>query len=122
MAVCWKCGTTTAEKWRFCSARKEYVCLNCECACENFSRKLLPNGCNCHLTYSPKNYYRALCETKEFERFYKWWEKHSVEQLKARFKLLKERYVNDEQPKQRGIIRAELAALKELLDERREPA
>lgn len=122
MATCCKCGTTTAEKWRFCSARKEYVCIDCERVCENYSRKLLPNGCNCHLTYSPKNYYKVLCGTKEFEHFYKCWKKHSTVQLRERFELLKERYKNDDFPKNRHIIRAELAAIKQILDERRETA
>lgn len=122
MAECWKCGTTTAEKWRFCSARKEYVCINCERACENYSQKLLPNGCNCHITYSPKNYYKTLCTSEEFHKHYERYKPHATEQLRARFKLLKERYINDEFPKKRGAIRAELAAIKELLDERREPA
>lgn len=122
MAVCWNCGTVTSDTWRFCSVRKEYVCINCERACEHYSRKLLPNGSNCRMTYSPKNYYKKLCETEEFHTNYERYKSHSTEQLKARFHILKERYKNDEFPKQRGTIRAELAALKELLEERREPA
>lgn len=122
MAECFACGTFTADTWRFCSARGEFVCINCERACPNYSKKLLPNGTNCHLTYSPQNYYKTLSESEEFHKHYERYKPHSTEQLRSRFKLLKERYTNDEIPKQRGNIRAELAAIKEILDERRTPA
>lgn len=121
MAVCCKCGTTTADTWRICRERGEYeyVCIQCERNCEHYSGKLLPNGCNCRLTYSPKNYYKTLCNSEEFHKNYEIYKTYSTEQLRERFKLLKERYQNDEFPKQRGAIRAELAAIKEILDSRK---
>ena len=118
MARCFNCGTTEAETWRFCSSRKEFVCLACEKICANYSRQVLPNGCNCHLTYIPEDYYKYLCSMDKFKEYREKYKEFNILQLRGRFKSLKESFLASSDTAARANMRAELAALKDLIDER----
>lgn len=118
MAKCFQCGTETAETWRFCSKRREFVCINCERACPHYSRNLLPNSCNCRLTYVPENYYKYLCSTEEYKSYREKYMSFNIVQLRGRFGSLKESYRIVEDASTRSTMRAELAALKDLIQER----
>ena len=118
MAKCFSCGTTEAETWRFCSSRKEFVCLACEKICANYSRQVLPNGCNCRLTYIPEDYYKYLCNTDKYKEYYRRYESFNNLQLRGLFKSVKESYAESNDVEARVDMRAKLAALKALIDER----
>jgi len=117
--ACFRCGTTEADTYRFCSARKSFVCINCERACEHFSSKLLSNGTNCKLTLPPKHSYRFLTLTKDVEKAKEQYTGKTDEELKTGFKLLEERYRHVDKPEVRATIRARLAAIEERLEDRR---
>ena len=116
--ACFRCGTTTADTYRFCSTRKRFVCINCELACEHYSRKLLSNGTNCKLTLPPKRSYRYLTLTEDVEKAKAKYTDKTEEELRSAFKLLEERYRQLDEPPARAAIRARLAAIEELLEDR----
>ena len=118
MARCFNCGTTEAETYRFCSSRKEFVCLACEKICANYSRSMLPNGCNCRLTYIPKDYYKYLCSTDKYKEYKEKYQNFNNLQLRGRFQSVKESFKASGDAVTRANMRAELAALKDLIDER----
>lgn len=116
MAKCFRCGTETAVAWRFCSKRREFVCITCEKACPEYSGKLLPNGTNCKLTYIPDDFYRYLHNTKEYEKFVEKYAGFNLEQLRGRFLSVKESYKRSDNGSTKHLMRAELTALKDLIE------
>lgn len=63
-ATCWRCGTHEAETWRFCSIKKEFVCLNCERSCPSHSRAMLPDGTHCRSIYFKNSVAARLMERR----------------------------------------------------------
>lgn len=122
MAKCFRCGTETAETWRYCSSRKEFVCITCERACPEYSRKLLPNGTNCRMTYIPEDFYRYLHSTEEYEKFVEKYAGFNLEQLRGRFLSVKESYKGSDNGSAKHLMRAELTALKDLIEKAKKEA
>lgn len=118
---CAICGTTEADTYRFCSGRKAFVCLRCEQACQHYSRKLLSNGTNCRCTLAcpPQSRYRYLTMSDEVEKAKEKYKDKTKEELENGFKLLEERYKKTDEPSVRTTIRTRLAAIEELLKERK---
>lgn len=114
---CAICGTTEADTYRFCSARREFVCITCERACEHFSNKLLANGTNCKLTLPPKNSYKFLTLEADVNNARERYIGKTADELRAGFKLLEERYKKSHDATVRATIRARLAAIEEILEE-----
>lgn len=118
--ACFRCGTTIAETYRFCSSRRAFVCINCERMCEHYSRKLLPNGCNCQLTYMHpfKKYVSFLANPSEIESAKEKYAEYSLSMLEAKYNSLYEIHNKTDNPETRSKLRVELAALSELSEQR----
>ena len=117
---CAICGTTEADTYRFCSARQEFVCIRCERACDHFSHKLLANGTSCKLTLPPKRSYRFLTLESDVIKAKERYIGKTIAELKKGFELLEERYKKTDDATVRATIRARLAAIEEILEERGE--
>ena len=116
MAKCFKCGSTEAEKWRFCSVKGKYVCLRCEMACEHYSHKMLPNGVHCRLKYFPTAAYMVTPERIAERRGV--FDKLSTTQLIERITEMQKRYKACEDSEIRQDYRVRLAAATTVLEER----
>ena len=118
--ACWRCGTTEAETYRFCSSRGRFVCIQCERACENYSRKLLPNGTNCKLTYNYPNgkIFSFLANSDEVKVAKNKYIQLANPVLKEKFNELHKAHNNATDTKVRVGLRVELAAINEILCER----
>ena len=118
--ACFRCGTTTAETYRYCSSRKAFVCINCERGCEHYTRKLLPNGCNCKLTYNQpfKKYVSFLANPAEIESAKEKYAGYTLSMLKSKYSSLYKVHKNTDDPEARSKLRVELAALSELAEQR----
>ena len=114
---CAICGATDSDTYRYCSARRAFVCLNCENACEHHSRKLLSNGTNCRLTFPPKQSFKFVTVESDVETFRKKYNGRSREELKRIFLLLRERHKLAATPQARAELRTSLAAVESLLKE-----
>ena len=115
---CVVCGTTEADTYRFCSARKAFVCIRCEQACLHFSRRPLSNGTNCKLTMPPRNSYRFLTLSKDVEVQKAKYTGKTKTELMEGFEILRAKYKVTDEPAERAVIRARLAAIEELLEEK----
>ena len=124
MAKCWVCGTEDSDTWRFCSARGEFVCMACEQACRDFSRKLLPNGCNCRLTYMQpaSKIFKHLSNTSEVVAAKEKYQPLTVEELRQRYKALHSAHTNSNDPETCARLRVELAAICEVAEEKKRSA
>ncbi len=124
MAKCWRCGTEESDTWRFCSARGQFVCIMCERACENYSHKLFPNGCNCRLTYSQptSKLFKNLANPKEVDAAKQKYAVLSLEILRQRYKELHRTHSESTDPNTRAKLRVELAAICEAADEKKRGA
>jgi len=124
MAKRWKCGTEESDTWRFCSAKKEFVCMTCEQACDQYSRKLLPNGCNCRLTYLQPldRLFGHLTNSSDVSAAKQKYEVLTIEQLRERYKSLHKSHSNTPDPKVRAKLRVELAAICEVAEEKQRSA
>ena len=118
--ACWRCGTTEAETYRYCTSRKRFVCLQCERICENHSRKLLPNGTNCKLTYNYpiRQLYGYLANSEEVRTAKEKYIKNSNVVLKSKFAELHKAHNSCDDTNTRVKLRVELAAINEILTER----
>ena len=118
--ACFRCGTTTAETYRYCSSRKAFVCINCERGCEHFSSRLLPNGCNCKLTYTQpfKKYVGFLANPGEIEKAKEKYSDLPRDMLVIKYNALYEAHNKTDNPETRSKLRVELAALSELAEKR----
>ena len=116
--ACWKCGTTEAETYRYCSARKMFVCKTCESNCSNYSKQMLPNGTNCKLKYmSPINkLFKYLSNTDEVKKAKIKYEKLPKNVLTNRFNDIYKSFCLSDDAAQRSLLRVELAAIQELLE------
>ena len=127
-AVCYICGETDHETWRFCSVMKEFVGANCEMRCENYSPQMLPNGTNCLLRYKKESIEQRLLNrlfiaspTKVRAKK----EKFRQRDWQELFREYKERIheyddCNDEN--RRPIMCVDLRAMQEVLKEKKEHA
>ena len=124
MAKCWRCGTEESETWRFCGSKKEFVCMMCERACENYSHKLLPNGCNCRLTYlqPASRLFMNLTNSKDVTEAKPKYEALTVEQLRERYKSLHKTHAECSDTLTRAKLRVELAAICETAEEKKRGA
>ena len=116
--ACWRCGTVEAETYRFCSARKRFVCKTCETNCSNYSKQMLPNGTNCKLKYmTPINKtFKFLANRDEISRAKERYKRLSKAVLKVRFEDIYKSYCASKESAQRSLLRVELAAMQELLE------
>ena len=124
MATCWICGTTTAETWRFCSVKREFVCINCERSCPDHTAQMLPSGINCVKLHARLDR-RAQALNRVFiagadavARERARLEKMSDGDLWASFGDMINRYDLETDDRRRADKRAVLAALKVLILER----
>ena len=116
---CAICGTTEAETYRFCSARKGFVCIRCETSCEHYSRKLLANGTNCRITMPQHRKYTFLTVADDVFKVKKRLEKAATEELKGYFYILEQKLKESSEPTERSSIRTSLAAMEQIFEERR---
>ncbi len=118
--ACLICGTTTADTYRYCSTRRGFVCINCERGCNHFSRKLLPNGCNCKLTYMYpfRKYVSFLANSEEIEAAKAKYLNMTNQVLESRYKALHDTHNKSDSSENRTKLRVELAAISELLSQR----
>lgn len=116
--ACWKCGTTEAETYRFCSARKRFVCKTCEMNCPNYSKQMLPNGTNCKLKYMLpiNNTIKYLANGDEVLQAKERYKSLPKKILKIRFDNIYKIYCSSNEASQRSLLRVELAAIGELLE------
>ena len=121
MAKCYVCGTEDADTWRFCSPKKAFVCISCERACSNYSSKLLPNGCNCRITYmQPAGMlFKHFANTAEVASAKGKYESMTLETLRERYKALHNTHIECEEPETRAKLRVELAAICEVAEEKK---
>ena len=124
MAKCWICGTEEADTWRYCSAKKQFVCITCERACANFSQKLLPNGCNCRLaSLQPSNrLFKYLANPSEVDAAKTKYESYSLDNLRRRYRDLNEAHKNCDDSEIRAKLRVELTAIYEVAQEKKRGA
>ena len=124
MVKCWKCGTEESETWRFCSSKREFVCMTCERACDNYSRKPLPNGSNCRLTYMQpaSRLFMNLTNSKDVAAAKEKYEALTVEQLRERYKSLHKTHSESSDSLTRAKLRVELAAIIEVAEEKQRSA
>lgn len=118
--TCYRCGNTEADTYRYCSHRKAFVCVHCESACPNYSSKLLPNGTNCRLKYmSPMNkMFQYLCNSQEVKEAKVKYRVLPVNLLKERYKEFYQKHNGSGDSGYRSLLRVELAAIQEVLEER----
>ncbi len=60
---CERCGGKLEGKnyFTYCSYKRDFIHVQCECVCEYFSQEMLPNGTHCKKRFSEENYkYRLL--------------------------------------------------------------
>lgn len=120
MAVCCVCGATDEERdtWRFCSARRQFVCKRCEEACENYSKAMLPNGVHCKLKYFPVAMYLASPEVIRANRGK--YDKLGTFDLVSKIDEMRKRYVKCEDKEIRRSYQIRLAAAQTVLEERKD--
>lgn len=116
---CAVCGTTEAETYRFCSPRRDFVCIMCERSCPNYSSKLLPNGTNCRITIPQQRKYSYLTISADVFREKKRLEKTETEHLKSLFAVLEKKLLAANEASDRANIRTSLAAMEQIFEERR---
>jgi len=116
---CAVCGTTEAETYRFCSARGDFVCIICERSCPNYSSKLLANGTNCRITIPQRRKWSYLTIPSDVYREKKRLERADTGQLEKLFVALEKRLFAVEDLLDRANIRTSLAAIEQILEERR---
>ena len=94
--------------------------MNCERVCEHHSRKLLPNGTNCRLTYSYpfRQLYSHLTNTEEVKVAKEKYTGNSNASLKLKFEELHKTHNSCDDTATRVKLRVELAAINEILSER----
>lgn len=119
MAVCYRCGETDQDKdtWRFCSIKKRFICKQCEEVCENFSKKLLPNGQHCKLQYFPIGSYLVSPEIIDKNRAR--YDRLSTLELIARIDEMRRRYLKCEDKEIRRSYQIRLASAQTVLEERK---
>ncbi len=126
-AVCWNCGTTEAETYRFCSVRKEFVCLNCERSCPSYSRVMLPNGTHCMEAYKREVGFaerqldrRFLSLKADVDKAKEYWEERNPEDAYSLLAKAIAKYDDSVDPKYRSNACAHITALQLIIKERRE--
>lgn len=122
-AVCWRCGTREAEGWRFCSVKREYVCINCERSCPSHSRQMLSSGIHCLSLYAKESAAQkvlsrrfiaspdAVAEAREY------WQRRKVETLPDILQKAIEKYDASDDAEYRADVRAHITAMQELIRE-----
>lgn len=117
---CWKCGSTDADTYRYCSYKKDFVCIACEQACSQYSRKLLPNGTNCRLSYiyPMGRIYTFLANSEEVNAAKEKYIAIDSSVLKANFENKQLAHENSDNEVTRAKLRVELAAIYSILEER----
>lgn len=122
-AVCWRCGTREAESWRFCSVKREYVCINCERSCPSYSRQMLSSGIHCLSLYAKENAAQkvlsrrfiaspaAVAEAREY------WKRRKVETLPDILQKAVEKYDASDDAEYRADVRAHITAMQDLIRE-----
>lgn len=119
--ACWKCGDTEAETYRYCSHKKAFVCLNCERSCSQYSRKMLPNGTNCRLTYTYPSgkLFSFVTSSDDVETARKKYIQFDNATLKLRYNNMLRAHNTSNNAETRAKLRVELAAIYSILEERR---
>lgn len=119
--ACWRCGDITAETYRYCSYKKAFVCLNCEHSCSQYSRKMLPNGTNCRLTYTYPvgKLYTFAANSEDVKAAKEKYIQINSAALKASFENMRRAHDGSDNAVTRAKLRVELAAIHGILEERR---
>lgn len=119
--VCSICGETEAARWVPCRYREGWICISCcKHRCGQYSPKLLPNGTNCKMTSRPKNFYTYISDSAVVEIFRQKFRFVSADKAKEMFKETEQRYKNCTDVKVRADMRAQLAALEQIISEGRQ--
>lgn len=121
--VCWRCGTSEADTWRFCPIKKEFVCLNCERSCPSYSRAMLPNGTNCWALYAKDATARKILNRRfpansgAVAEARKYWQRRRPETLSEILAKAVEKHDASDDAEYRANVRAHISALQELIKE-----
>ena len=122
-AVCYKCGTNESATCRFCSHKKEYVCINCERSCPSHSKELLPNGTNCRMTYlRDENSKKALsrrfpANSEAIAEAREYWSRRKIETLPQILAEAIRKHDESSDAEYKANIRAHITAIQEIIKE-----